>query len=120
MTQSANDMQVGGNHYKARPYQHWDFVCDTGMHYLLGCFTKYVSRWRAKNGIQDLEKSLHYLKKAEERLVLPPVRGPAVVAYTNRFADQHDAPEKAIIRCVMEGDYIGAVERVKALINSET
>jgi hypothetical protein len=60
---SANDRQVGGDHYK-KEYQHWDFVTDTGLPYLLGCFTKYVTRWRGKNGMEDLQKSLHYLQKA--------------------------------------------------------
>lgn len=60
-----NDYQIGGNHYKTA-YQHWDFVCDTGIHYLLGCATKYVARWRSKNGVEDLRKAIHYLAKAED------------------------------------------------------
>ena len=62
---SANDKQVGGEHYKAE-YQHWDFVCDTNMHYLLGCATKYLCRYKEKNGLQDLEKAKHYIQKAKE------------------------------------------------------
>ena len=62
---SANDRQIGGDHYKGE-YQHWDFVVDTGQGYLDGCVTKYVSRWRKKNGVQDLEKALHYFEKAKE------------------------------------------------------
>jgi hypothetical protein len=75
----ANEMQVGGNHYNA-PYQHWDFVVDA-LHnrYLEGQVTKYVTRWRKKNGIQDLQKACHYLKKLIELFVdgkypaMPPV-----------------------------------------------
>ena len=62
----ANEYQIGGNHYQGE-YQHWDFVCDTDLHYLLGCATKYIARWRKKNGIQDLRKASHYLTKAEDR-----------------------------------------------------
>tara|TARA_R110000851_G_scaffold96792_2_gene209953 strand:- start:34339 stop:34716 length:378 start_codon:yes stop_codon:yes gene_type:complete len=65
----SNDTQVGGDHYK-REYQHWDLVIDTDMPYVLGCATKYISRWRKKNGKQDLEKSLHYIHKAYERNIL--------------------------------------------------
>ena len=61
----ANDIQIGGKHYQ-RKYQHWDLVCDLNLHYLLGCATKYVSRWQEKNGLEDLRKSLHYISKAEE------------------------------------------------------
>lgn len=59
---SANDKQIGGDHYKSG-YQHWDFVIETQMHYLIGCATKYITRHRNKNGKQDLEKSIHYIEK---------------------------------------------------------
>lgn len=62
---SANDHQVGGAHYKTA-YEHWDLVQDTHMDYLAGCATKYVARWRKKNGIEDLKKSLHYVNKLYE------------------------------------------------------
>ena len=62
---TANDTQIGGDHYRSE-YQHWDFVEQAGLGYLEGCATKYVSRWRKKNGLQDLEKADHYLKKLIE------------------------------------------------------
>ena len=60
---NANEVQVGGDHYKSS-LQHWDFVSQAlcGC-YLEGCITKYVSRWRKKNGKQDLQKAAHYLDK---------------------------------------------------------
>lgn len=65
---SANEKQVGGNHYKGREYEHWDFVDDLGLHYLVGCATKYISRWRGKNGLEDLCKAEHYLEKYCEKM----------------------------------------------------
>lgn len=62
---NANEHQVGGRHYKT-DYEHWDLVQDTGMDYLAGCATKYVSRWRKKNGVEDLKKALHYVNKLIE------------------------------------------------------
>jgi len=64
-TEFVNDRQVGGNHYKTS-YEHWDWVIDNNMGYLEGCATKYVSRWRKKNGVQDLEKAAHYIQKIIE------------------------------------------------------
>lgn len=61
----ANSRQVGGAHYQA-PYQHWDLVADAGLGYFDGQATKYVSRWRKKNGIQDLQKAQHFLQKYAE------------------------------------------------------
>ena len=62
---AANQKQIGGNHYKT-PYEHWDLVIITGIGYLEGCSTKYVSRWRKKEGIKDLQKGQHYLEKLIE------------------------------------------------------
>lgn len=54
--------QIGGSHYKAQ-YQHWDYCKDTNMGYLEGNATKYLMRWDKKNGLEDLRKSLSYVKK---------------------------------------------------------
>ena len=64
-SQTANDMQIGGNHYKI-DYEHWDWCIDINLGYLEGNATKYISRWRKKGGVQDLNKALHYLTKALE------------------------------------------------------
>lgn len=61
----ANDYQVGGGHYRSS-YIHWDWVLDTNQGYLEGNATKYVSRARKKNGLQDLEKADHYVAKIIE------------------------------------------------------
>lgn len=54
--------QEGGDHYQAE-YQHWDWVTDIGMGYLPGNATKYVARWRKKNGVADLKKAMTYVDK---------------------------------------------------------
>ena len=65
---SANDIQIGGNHYKAADgLQHWDLIDNYEVGYLEGCASKYVTRWDKKNGIEDLRKSAHYLRKLYER-----------------------------------------------------
>ena len=64
---NANEKQVGGDHYATGGVQHWDYVQEAlGGAYFMGNITKYVARHRRKNGLQDLEKALHYLQKAME------------------------------------------------------
>jgi len=60
-------------HYRA-PYQHWDLAVTIPLGYLEGCSTKYVARWRHKNGKEDLHKALHYLDKLIETYPHNPVR----------------------------------------------
>ena len=54
--------QEGGDHYQS-DYQHWSWVTDIGMTYLPATATKYLTRWRKKNGLQDLMKAQTYLEK---------------------------------------------------------
>jgi hypothetical protein len=63
---AANDTQVGGEHYKNKAVQPWDYIHRNGLGYLEGCVVKYVSRWREKGGVADLEKAQHYLAKLIE------------------------------------------------------
>ena len=66
---TANARQVAGDHYKtdnAAGLQHWDLVDDYGVGYLAGCASKYLTRFRRKNGAQDLQKAHHYLEKMIE------------------------------------------------------
>lgn len=55
------DVQVGGGHYKDMAIQPVEFIHANGIGYFEGNVIKYVSRWRKKNGIADLEKARHYL-----------------------------------------------------------
>lgn len=64
-TSEVNAIQVGGTHYKTA-IQHWDFVAQYGLGYFEGQVTKYVTRWRKKNGLQDLRKAKHFLDKLIE------------------------------------------------------
>ena len=63
---SANDRQVAGNHYKGKAIQPWDYIASNQLGYFEGNIVKYVSRWKEKGGVQDLEKAKHYLEKLIE------------------------------------------------------
>lgn len=70
---NANDTQVGGDHYRTE-YQHWDLATDLNLGYFEGQITKYVTRWRSKNGVQDLEKAKHFTQKLIEGLLAKKLR----------------------------------------------
>lgn len=61
---SVNERQVGGMHYQSE-YQHWDFVHDVDLGYLEAQVVKYISRWRKKGGMQDLQKAEHFVEKLQ-------------------------------------------------------
>ena len=59
---SALEKQVAGSHYKDLPIQPVEYIHANAMGYLEGNVVKYVSRWRKKNGLADLEKAKHYIE----------------------------------------------------------
>lgn len=71
---SALDIQVGGNHYKDLKIQPVEYIHANGLGYHEGNVIKYVTRWRTKNGLDDLKKARHYLDlliEAEEQTAPP-------------------------------------------------
>lgn len=58
---SPMDTQVGGSHYKDMAIQPAEYVYRNGIGFLEGNVIKYVSRWRKKNGLEDLRKARHTL-----------------------------------------------------------
>ncbi len=62
----ANDVQHGGSHYRDKAIQPWDFIIANNLGYLEGNVVKYVTRWKEKNGVEDLVKAKHYLEKLLE------------------------------------------------------
>lgn len=63
MTISTNalDVQVAGNHYKELPIQPVEYIYANKIGYFEGNVIKYVTRWKEKGGIKDLEKAKHYI-----------------------------------------------------------
>jgi hypothetical protein len=62
----ANEVQVGGAHYKALTPQPWDVINAWRLGFLDGNVVKYVARFRNKGGVEDLKKAKHYLDKLIE------------------------------------------------------
>lgn len=58
---SALDHQEGGHHYTDMKIQPVEYIHANGLPFIEGCVVKYVSRWRTKGGIKDLEKARHFI-----------------------------------------------------------
>lgn len=63
---SANSIQHGGDHYKSMDIQPWDYIVANKLGYLEGSAIKYLTRFRQKNGIEDLKKAIHFIEKLIE------------------------------------------------------
>ncbi|EJN31910.1 DUF3310 domain-containing protein [Pseudomonas sp. GM78] len=59
---SALGKQVSGGHYKSLKIQPIEYIHANGIPFAEGSVIKYVTRWRDKGGIADLEKAKHFLE----------------------------------------------------------
>mgnify|MGYP000329514605 CR=1 FL=1 len=63
---SALDTQEGGSHYKDMAIQPVTFIVKNNIPFLEGNVIKYVCRHANKNGVQDIDKAIHYLQLIKE------------------------------------------------------
>lgn len=63
---TANDIQHGGTHYKGKAIQPWDYIIANNMGFLDGTAIKYITRYKEKNGVEDLRKAIHFIEKLIE------------------------------------------------------
>ena len=61
-TGNAWDKQVGGGHYKQYAIQPAQFALANGLDYAQSNAIKYIVRHKDKNGVQDLDKAVHYIE----------------------------------------------------------
>ena len=52
--------QEGGSHYKNRGIQPLEYTMKNNLSFCEGNVVKYISRYKSKNGIEDLAKVIHY------------------------------------------------------------
>jgi len=63
---SALDKQIGGKHYKRFKIQPIQYITANNIPYIEGNIIKYISRWRDKGGLDDLDKVIHYVELLKE------------------------------------------------------
>ena len=60
VTQSALNVQVGGEHYKNLAIQPVAYIHANNLSFLEGNVVKYITRHKTKNKAQDIRKVIHY------------------------------------------------------------
>jgi hypothetical protein len=55
------DVQIQGTHYKTMQIQPIEFTHKNNLNFCQGNVIKYITRYKDKNGKEDLEKAKHYI-----------------------------------------------------------
>lgn len=56
----------GGDHYQSLAIQPWDYSTANRLEYNEGVVVAYVTRWRSKGGVEDLQKAIDHINKLIE------------------------------------------------------
>lgn len=64
----AREYQVSGNHYKNKSIQPIDYIIGNSLGFCEGNVIKYVTRYKDKNGVEDLMKAKQYIEFLIEEL----------------------------------------------------
>lgn len=117
---------VGGDHYEKGGIQPIEFTEANGLGFHEGNIVKYVTRWRHKDGVKDLEKAKWYIERLIE-LETPKVRSAWATGELCRFCGNYLAPGETqadaeerlrrgerchVPRCALCGVAFGAEETV--------
>ena len=62
----AKKKQVGGSHYTRYKIQPIEFITANEIGFIEGNVIKYLLRFKEKNGLQDLDKAIHYVELLKE------------------------------------------------------
>lgn len=123
----ANAIQFGGSHYKrGGDYQHWDWVAEAELSYYEACATKYVSRHRLKNGMEDLNKAGHFVQKMMELREAGKIqsifhrRGQSYTGTSRKFAATNELSHHEAAFCEILSNWTCQAELRKALEIVET
>lgn len=116
----ATETQVGGNHYKSMKIQPVELFALTRCTAFQANIWKYITRYKQKNGKQDIEKAIHYAQLALE------LHCDGKLDSTSKYCvDEFCAINKLssdislIVNCAAEDNYSGVIQKCKKLIARE-
>lgn len=82
--------QVGGSHYTDCPIQPIQYIWANNLGFSEGNVVKYITRWKTKGGIKDLEKAKHHIALLIEHTIAREAEDAAMVS-SLRKANGKDA-----------------------------
>ena len=116
---NALQTQVGGTHYKDLIMQPIELIIKANLSFIQGNIVKYITRYKNKNGKQDVEKCIHYAKLAIELNSTGHKYRMLNFAYTYcKVNNLSQAQTKIIVACIQD-DYYLVIRYCNLLIKLE-
>lgn len=58
--------QIAGDHYSKLAIQPVDYCMQNDLNYMQSSAIKYITRYKDKNGVEDIDKAIHCLELLKE------------------------------------------------------
>lgn len=111
--------QVGGSHYKDLQMQPIELIVKAKLSFIQGNIVKYISRYKSKNGIEDIAKCIHYAQLAIDLGSYGPEHRMLNLAYSYCKANNFNAYQTKIIAACVQDDYYLVIRYCKQLRKTE-
>lgn len=114
----AIESQVGGSHYKDMAFQPIELIAALRCSFIQGCIIKYISRYKNKNGAQDIKKCIHYAQLAIELDDKRRCNDKALSMNINRYILKNKLTilQRRIITQAVYNNYIQVIQYCKKLL----
>lgn len=99
--------QVGGSHYATLAVQPVEFAMKNQWDFCAASILKYLTRWRAKNGVEDLRKARHFVEIRETWRHLVRLPRPILMPMYEYVGLNHIRPDDAALLNALD-DYVNA------------
>ena len=118
----ALEFQVGGDHYKRNAYQPIELITKLDCTFIQGCIIKYITRYRFKNGLQDINKCVHYAALAKELndyKERKPITSSIEEVYKYAMQNKLTIIQRQVIIAALTNKYNAVIDLCNRLINIE-
>lgn len=117
----AIESQVGGSHYKDMAFQPIELIAALRCSFIQGCIVKYISRYKNKNGAQDIKKCIHYAQLAIELDDKRRCNDKALSMNINKYILKNKLTtlQRRIITQAVYNNYIQVIQYCKELLQLE-
>ena len=110
--------EIGGTHYEALKVQPIDLIMKCNLTFTQGNMVKYISRYKNKNGAEDIRKCIHYAQLATKYGDRGPAK-PIAQVYLYCKANNLTVKQKGIILSIFQEDYYHVVKQCLKLLKQE-
>ncbi len=113
------NIKTSREHYEMLKMQPIDLILKADLSFIQGNIIKYISRYKYKNGIEDIKKCIHYAQIAIEHSNTGPKIRMLNFGYMYAKANELPLMTKKIIIATMQDDYYHVVKLCFKLIKNE-